>query len=83
MNEAEKFAKLTLDELTNLALTRQEARAQLAYGTEFLRRQTEAALETAQYTRDNARYMLWSVLILAFSSVGTLVVAILAWRLPK
>jgi len=80
------LSDLTLDELTeNLSRPPQPPRAhwELAYQTEFIRRQTEAAIETARFTRDNARYMLWSVAVLAFSSTGTLAVAILAWRFPK
>lgn len=57
---------------------------------EFLRRQTvmqqdaakatieaaDAAKKTAEYTRKNARYMLWSVIVLAASSLAGLLVAL-------
>ncbi len=53
---------------------------------EFMRRQTvaqqaaaEAAKETAIYTRQNARYMLASVVVLALSSAGTFVLATLTY----
>jgi hypothetical protein len=56
-----------------------------AVRAEFLRRQTLAAIEaakaaenTAKFTRDSARYMLWSVAVLAISSVATLIVTI--WK---
>jgi len=52
---------------------------------EFLRRQTLAAIDaakaakdTAKFTRDSARYMLWSVAVLALSSIATLIVTI--WK---
>jgi hypothetical protein len=36
----------------------------------------DAAIETANYTRQSARYMRWSVIVLAVSALLTLVVAI-------
>ena len=52
---------------------------------EFMRRQTvaqqeaaQAAKETAIYTRQSARYMLVSVIILALSSLSTFVLAMLS-----
>jgi len=60
------------------------------YAAEFTRRQTvaqinaaeaqvraaSAAEETAKYTRTNARYLLWSVVVLAVSGLGTFAVSI-------
>ena len=37
----------------------------------------QATIETAKYTRLNARYMLWSVIVLAAASVLNLVVNVL------
>lgn len=48
----------------------QEARA------EFLRRQTAAAQETARATQKYTRYMFWSVVVLAASALGTLLLQI-------
>src|SRR5215470_7014481 len=53
---------------------------------EFLRRQTalqreatQAAKDAATYTKENARYMLWSVIVLAVSAFISAVVAILQY----
>jgi hypothetical protein len=54
------------------SLNDQEVRA------EFLRLQTLAAKDTAEFTRKNAQYMLLSVAVLAASSMATLVVTI--WK---
>ena len=51
---------------------------------EFLLRQTKAAKESAQatkataaYTKRNARYMLWSVIVLAVSSAITALISLI------
>jgi hypothetical protein len=56
-----------------------------AVRAEFLRRQTLAAIDeataaqdTAKFTRNSARYMLWSVIVLALPSMATLIVTI--WK---
>lgn len=56
---------------------------------EFTRRQTQAQIEaaeatkeTATYTRQNARYMLWSVIVLAVASVASFVLDLLAFLRP-
>jgi hypothetical protein len=53
---------------------------------EFLLRQTQsqekasrAAQDTAEYTQRYTRYMLWSVVILAISAIGSLVVSLLTY----
>jgi hypothetical protein len=53
---------------------------------EFMRRQTvaqqetaQAAKETAIYTRQNACYMLASVIVLTLASVGTFILALLTY----
>jgi hypothetical protein len=83
--ERQQLASMTLDDLANWM-------AQIGAGSpndqvakaEFLRRQTQAQIDaakaaedTAVFTRHNARYMLWSVIVLAASSVCTLVVSII------
>lgn len=45
--------------------------------TQFLERQALAAEQTARATAEYTRYMLWSVVILAGSSVLTLIVTLL------
>lgn len=59
--------------------------AQIAGQAEFLRRQTEAqqeaaraAVQTAEFTRANARYMLWSVLAVGACGVLSTVTAVFA-----
>jgi hypothetical protein len=42
-----------------------------------------AAKETAEFTRQNARYLLWSVVVLATSSVLTLLLAALGLWLHR
>lgn len=49
----------------------QEARA------EFMRRQTVAAQETAEATKRYTNYMFWSVVVLAASAFGTLLLELL------
>ena len=62
-----------------------------AADAEFLRRQTllqreitkaaqesaEAAKDAAKYTKQNACYMLWSVVVLALSSIANVVISLL------
>jgi hypothetical protein len=43
---------------------------------EFTRRQTQAQIDAAEYTKRNARYMLWSVIAVAVSSVITAAVTV-------
>jgi hypothetical protein len=43
---------------------------------EFLRRQTLAAEDAAKATAKSAKYLLWSVVVLAASSIATLIVTI-------
>ncbi len=45
--------------------------------TEFLRRQTQAALDTAEFTKKNARYMLWSVIVLSASAFIQMLVVVI------
>lgn len=58
--------------------------AQIAGQVEFLRRQTQAeqdaslaAQQTAEYTRQSARYMLWSVIALVLSALVTIAITFL------
>ena len=44
---------------------------------EFLRRQTQAALDTAEFTKKNARYMLWSVIVLSASAFIQMLVVVI------
>jgi len=57
--------------------------AQVAGQCEFLRRQTlaqqeaaAAAVETAEFTRRTARYMLWSVVVLALSAIAATLISL-------
>jgi hypothetical protein len=82
MAEPKEWSEMTLREVFMRAVNAPH-NLQYVGQTEFVRRQTEAAIETARFTRNSARYMLWSVVVLALSSLGTLVVTILAWKFPK
>jgi hypothetical protein len=44
---------------------------------EFARRQTLAAQETATATQRYTRYMFWSVVVLAASALGTLIIEVM------
>jgi len=71
------LAPLTLDELADKgAEAPASSMAAQSVNAEFMRRQavsqdemTQAAKDTATYTQQNARYMRWSVYVLAASSV--------------
>lgn len=86
------LADMSLDQLADWMSTIQpNTNNDMTARAEFLRRQTllaqaataatvkaaDAAVETARFTRDNARYLLWSVIVLAVSSAGTFVLALL------
>lgn len=47
------------------------SQAELEAQAEFLRRQTVAAQDTAVATQRYTKYMLWSVVVLALSALGT------------
>jgi len=72
----QNLAQMSLDVLTDKMAEMGNSNIQTCQA-EFLRRQTRAIEDTANYTRRNARYMLWSVIVLAVSSVVTAVVALL------
>ncbi len=82
---------MSLDELANWTGDRQPGSAANGAGqAEFLKRQTQAAQEAAQATKDaadagqrNARYMLWSVIALAVSATLSLAVQIAGLWLQK
>ena len=58
----------------------QVARAEfLLRQTEFQRDAAAAAKETAIYTQRYTRYMFWSVVILALSAAGTLLMSVLTY----
>jgi hypothetical protein len=65
----------SLDELTDWVLDT-PGHAEIAQA-EFLRRQTQAMMDTAEFTRQNARYMLWSVIILAASAFIQMLVLVI------
>ena len=75
----------TLGEIADWMYERWENRAaQIAGQAEFLRRQTiaqqeasAASVQTAEFTRRNARYMLWSVIALVASGASTAAIALL------
>lgn len=90
-SEREQMSTWTLDQvadsLSNAASGSTRHRIAMA---EILRRQTviqqegadaqeraaAAAIETANFTRLNARYMLWSVVVLAAASVGNFLITL-------
>jgi hypothetical protein len=75
--KVEDLAKMSLAEIAEkMANARPGSEFDHISQAEFLRRQTEAAIETARFTRQNARYMLWSVVVLAVSAFATFVVTI-------
>jgi hypothetical protein len=58
----------------------QTAKAELLLRqTQFQREASEAAKDTAEHTKRYTRYMLWSVIILAVSAAGSLIISILAY----
>jgi hypothetical protein len=59
-----------LDELPNLR-SGKERRSDEALTFEFLRRQTKAQIESAEYAKQSVRWMFWSVVVLAAASVAT------------
>jgi hypothetical protein len=79
-----EVSELSLDELADWLADRSHGpQTDMIGTTEFLYRQTllqkkatDATIETALYTRQNARYMLWSVVALALSSIATLLVTV-------
>jgi hypothetical protein len=75
--QRQALAKLSLDDLADwmAGITMNSQNDQLVRA-EFQRRQTVAAEDTAVFTQQNARYMLWSVIVLALSSIATLIVTI-------
>jgi hypothetical protein len=75
--QRQALGKLSLDDLADwmAGITMNSQNDQLVRA-EFLRRQTLAAEETAAFTRSNARYLLWSVIVLAASSIATLIVTL-------
>ena len=82
--DQEQLAKATLAQIVQRSIeSPHDSQAAYVGQIEFMRRQTQAVLDTAEYTRRSARYMLWSVVVLALSSVATFVVSILSWRWPK
>jgi len=84
MHRAE-LENVSLDELADriagapaMSTFGEAARAELARRQLLLQVQaTQAAKDTADYTRKSARYIFWSVVAIAVSSVATLVVNIL------
>ncbi len=64
------------------------SQAEQAVQAEYMLRQmqmqrevADAAIEAANYTRKSARYMLWSVIVLAMSALLTLVISVTEFRL--
>jgi hypothetical protein len=73
----EEFATLTLDELAErLAEHEPNTVKWQAAMAEFTRRGAVAANETADATQRNARYMLWSVVVLTIASIANVIVTI-------
>jgi hypothetical protein len=96
--EQKPLSKMSLDELAAWKgdVTAGSANDQAA-NAEFMRRQVvlqtlaataaqqeaDAAARTAQFTSQNARYMLWSVLAILASSAIQAFFAFLAWKYPQ
>jgi 2-phosphoglycerate kinase len=75
--QRQNLGKLSLDELADwMASVTMNSQNDQMVRAEFLRRQTLAAEDTAGYTKTNARYMLWSVIALAASSLIALIITI-------
>ena len=75
--QQEQLQRMSLEQLAAWAAERlPNSMARAMAETEFTRRQAAAQIEAAAYTKRNARYMLWSVIVLAISSVLSLIVAI-------
>ncbi len=80
-----EIASLTLDEVADwVSNITPDSINEMAGKAEFLLRQTrlqetatDAAVRTAKFTRHSAIYMLMSVILLAASSVATLVLTII------
>jgi hypothetical protein len=68
------MASLTLDQLADEAAGDPKGTKYHAAMVEFARRQAEAIDVTAKATRNNARYMLWSVIVLVLASIANVVV---------
>jgi len=88
MPERRDFANKTLDELADwkASVSPGTANDQLA-DAEFTRRQTvlqqeatQAAIESAVYTKRNALYMLLSVIVLALSGIFSACITYVQWR---
>jgi hypothetical protein len=81
----EQLSKKTDEEVANfMAGVSQGSPNDQAAKAEFMLRQTklqrettQAAIDTALYTRRYTRYMFWSVVILALSAVGSFIVSII------
>jgi hypothetical protein len=82
VNDRQRIGALSLDDLADhMASVGVGSQNDQVARAEFLRRQTlaageaaKAAEETAAYTRRNAHYILLSVVVLAVSSIATLIV---------
>jgi hypothetical protein len=85
-----RLADMTLDELADeKAKVPENSMAVQSVNAEFMRRQavsqdemTQAAKDTATYTQQNARYMRWSVIVLAASSFITAVISVIQFVHP-
>ena len=77
----DRFAEMTLDEIADVLAANEPYTANaIAANAEIQRRVTisqieasEAAKVAARYSRKSARYILWSVVVLAISSVAAIV----------
>lgn len=75
-NARKDLGKKTLDELADWMAEYGGNTVGVAQA-EFLRRQTQAALDTAEFTKKNARYMLWSVIVLSASAFIQMLVVVI------
>jgi hypothetical protein len=73
--ESSRLRGAPLDEVAGRMIAGDpNSKAELEARAEFMRRQTVAAQETATATQRYTKYMLWSVVVLAASALGTLMI---------
>lgn len=86
--ERKDLGVMSLDDLANwmATISAGSPNDQVAKA-EFLRRQTQAQIDSAEatkitavFTSRNAKYLLWSVVVLAASSIATLAIAIASMK---
>jgi hypothetical protein len=73
----------SLDEIADwMASAKPDSQSIQIGQVEFSRRLTKAAEETAKHTKSNAHYMMWSVIVIAITSILNALFAFLNWYVP-